>query len=324
MKKKALWIGGAGIVALLAGGSRFFFEVAVPRNSHIPRLGKKEEEDVWRKEIRQRIGKAIEWLKDQETEQLTVTSYDGLKLRATLFPAGQEIPPKIIVAVHGYRNCGEREYAAMAPFFHRLGYHLLMVDDRAHGESEGDYIGYGWQDHFDCETWIEYLIRRFGQEAEIVLYGISMGAATVMITAGDRLPEQVKGVIADCGYTSAMDQFRFVLKTVYHLPAFPLLPLTRRLTKRKAGYDFEDCDAKTALGRATLPFLFIHGDQDDFVPTSMGRENLKACTSEKKELLLIEGAGHAQSYFVDTARYEEAVERFLSQLEKTPIPSVFL
>ncbi|MCX4315350.1 MAG: alpha/beta hydrolase [Lachnospiraceae bacterium] len=316
MKKRTVLMGGTGLAALLAGGTRLFFEVAIPRNSRIPHLKKKENEEGLRQEIEQQIGAAIEWLREQKTEQLTVRSYDGLMLKGTLFPADVDAATKIILAVHGYRNRGEREFAAMAPFFHRLGYHLVLVDDRAHGESEGDYIGYGWQDHFDCETWIDYLIERFGKEAEIVLYGISMGAATVMITAGDRLPGQVKGVIADCGYTSAMDQFRFVLKTVYHLPAFPLLPLTRRLTRRKAGYDFEDCDAKTALGRAELPFLFIHGDRDDFVPTSMGKENFEACTSKEKEFLLIEGAGHAQSYFVDTKRYEKAVEEFLSKLEK--------
>lgn len=314
--KKKYWLAGAagaaGALAVLAGGTGFFFEMAFPRKPKVSLPAPQKEETDLQRECRLRIQAGMEWMKEQGTEKLFISSYDGLRLKATFLPAEQE-SHRTILAVHGYRNHGEREFAAMVRFFYEQGYNVLMVDDRGHGESSGDYVGYGWQDHYDCESWIEYLVQRFGEESEIFLYGISMGAATVMITAGDPLPPQVKGVIADCGYTNAMEQFRHVLKTTYHLPSFPLLWLTRQLAIRRAGYDVKKCDARKALEQAELPILFIHGDQDDFVPTVMSMENYEACASEDKELLLIEGAGHAQCYFVDTERYEAAVREFLTE-----------
>lgn len=315
MKKKT-WLAGAagtaGVLAILAGGASFFYETAVPRKSRISMPGGKKEETEFQKSTRLRTEAGLEWLKERGTEKLYITSHDGLRLKATFLPA-QEYTEKTVLAVHGYRNYGEREFAAMASFIHGLGYNLLMVDDRGHGESGGEFVCYGGLDHYDCKKWIEYLVLRFGERAEIFLYGISMGAATVMITAGDELPEQVKGVIADCGYTTVMEQFQHVLKSVYHMPSFPLLPLTRWMTKWRAGYDFHDCEPREALKRATLPFLFIHGDKDDFVPTWMGYENYDACASEEKDLLLIEDAGHAESYFLRTEEYEAAVREFLEE-----------
>lgn len=314
MKKKSVLFGGVGTaaIALLAGGTGFFFDMAFRRNPHLAKDKKKKSETERQRQIREEIESAMKWISEQETESLFLTSYDGLKLHATFLPAKQETG-KTVLAVHGYRNYGIREYAAMAPFYHALGYNLLIVDDRGHGESEGSYVGYGWQDHFDCEKWIDYLVLRFGQKAEIFLYGISMGAATVMITSGDDLPSQVKGVIADCGYTSAVDQFRYMLKHIYHIPEVPLLPLIRQLTIRRVGYDIYDCDAKRALKRTKLPYLLIHGKKDDFVPTAMGYENYETCASEEKELLLIEGAGHAESYFLGKEIYEQHVTEFLKK-----------
>lgn len=311
MGKKAWLAGGAGLAALLAGGSCFFYEVAIPRKSKI-RLPEKDSDGSKRKEIERRIEGAGRWIEEQHPEKLMLASYDGLRLNAKLILA-EERTEKTILAVHGYRSSGAQDFGAMLPFYHELGYNVLLMDDRGHGESEGDYVGYGWQDHFDCRKWIDYLALRFGDKAEIFLHGVSMGAATVMITAGEELPEQVKGIISDCGYTSAVDQFKYVLKKYYHLPSFPLLPMTRQLTKLRAGYDFADCDARKALKKATLPILFIHGDQDDFVPTAMGYENYESCASEDKELVLIEGAGHAQSYYVNTEGYETAVREFLEK-----------
>ena len=315
MKKKYLLAGAAsaaGVLAVLAGGTGFFFEMAFPRKPRVTLPESSKEETELQKECRARIQAGLDWMKEKGTEKLFISSYDGLRLKATFLPAEEE-SNKTILAVHGYRNHGEREFAAMVRFYYEMGYNVLMVDDRGHGESGGDYVCYGWQDHFDVESWIQYLIQRLGEDSEIFLYGISMGAATVMITAGDSLPPQVKGVIADCGYTNIMEQFKHVLKTTYHLPSFPLIWLTRKVALRRAGYDIKNCDARKALEQAELPILFIHGDEDDFVPTVMSEENYEACASEYKELLLMEGAGHAQCYFVDTDLYEETVRAFLEQ-----------
>ena len=314
--KKKYWLAGAasaaGVLAVLAGGTGFFFEMAFPRKPRFTLPASPKEMTDFQKECEQRIQDGMEWMKEKGTEKLFISSYDGLRLKATFLPAAEE-STRTILAVHGYRNYGEREYAAMARFYYEMGYNVLIVDDRGHGESSGDYVGYGWQDHYDVESWIQYLIQRFGENSEIFLYGISMGAATVMIAAGDPQPPQVKGIIADCGYTSIIDQFKYMMKKEYRLPSFPLLWMTRKLAIHRAGYDIKKCDAKKALEQAELPILFIHGKEDDFVPTFMSEENYEACASEYKELLLMEGAGHAKCYFVDTELYEETVREFLDQ-----------
>lgn len=312
MKKKGIALGiGAGLVLAITGLIGIFYESSIPRNS---KFVKKNKEGKYAddSEKQKAYEEAKIWLDEIPKEEVEVCSFDGLRLYGTFIPA-EKYTANTVILVHGYRACGFKDFGLMLPFYHELGVNILMPDDRGHGKSEGSYIGFGWHDHFDVEKWIDYLVIRFGERANIFLHGVSMGAATVMIASGDELPSQVRGVIEDCGYTNIIDQFKHNLTKGKKIPIFPILKGTNFLLKKKVGYQLYDCDAGKALRKTKLPYLFIHGDKDKFVPTKMVYENFEACASEDKELILIEGAKHAESYYVDSEKYETVVTDFINR-----------
>jgi len=219
---------------------------------------------------------------------------------------------RAMVLVHGYGSTGLDEYARFVRFYHELGFHLLLPDNRAHGQSEGKYIGFGWLDRPDLLDWIGRLIARLGADCRIGLHGISMGAAAVMMVGGEAdLPEHVRAIVEDCGYTSVHDEFSFQLRHRMRLPVWPILPLTDAYCRCKAGYGFREASALKQVQKIRLPILFIHGEEDDFVPTYMARELYEACPSQAKELYLVPGAAHACAYAQDQARYEARVRALL-------------
>lgn len=252
-----------------------------------------------------------EWLDNQHTEKVSITSSDGLNLCATFLPAMTKTK-KTVIAFHGYKSKGSNDYAVISEFYHAQGYNVLIVDNRAHGESEGKYIGFGCLDRKDCLKWVEYAKNRFGDDSIIFLHGISMGAATVVMASGEELPSCVKGIISDCAFTSAWDIFKYILKRDYHMPPFPLLYTTSYLTKFLAGYGFRDCSSLDQVKKAKVPFLFIHGSDDNFVPTKMSKQLYDACPTDKN-LIIVEGASHAESYYADTDTYEKEIGKFLNK-----------
>lgn len=220
-------------------------------------------------------------LKKQEFEHIVITSDDGLKLHADYFPA-EEKTDKLVICNHGYTGCGLRDCSSIAVYFHKIGYDCLLVDHRAHGKSEGDYIGFGILDRFDCRNWVEYIDKRFDKEKKIVLYGVSMGASTVlMASAIPNLSENVKVIIADCAFTSPYDVFSHILKRDYHLPAFPVMNINDALCRKKAGYGFLDYSTLEAVRNTKIPILFIHGTEDDFVPTWMSKKTMNSAIRKK-------------------------------------------
>lgn len=253
----------------------------------------------------------IEWVDSQSFETWSIISNDGLRLTAYFIPAKQKTT-KTVVLAHGYTSRG-KDMGSFAKFFsEKLGYNVLMPDDRGHGNSEGDYIGFGWPDRKDYLIWLEKVVERVGRDAQIVLHGISMGGATVMMLSGEVLPMQVKAIVEDCGYTSVQDQLSYQLKRMYHLPSFPILNSTSLLCKLKAGYNFTEASALAQIKKNKLPILFIHGDEDTFVPTEMVWRLYSACTSEK-EIYIVKGAGHGMAYWIEKDYYESKVRSFLGQ-----------
>lgn len=243
-------------------------------------------------------------------EDVYIMSGDGLKLHGTFFPCGDS--DRAVVCFHGYTSEGLNDFSSIAGFYLEKGWNLLVVDSRAHGRSEGAYIGFGCLDRHDALLWVRYMAERLGQDCRLMLHGISMGGATVLMAAGLKLPKQVKAVVSDCGFTSAWEVFGHVLKTMYHMPAFPVMQIADRMARKEAGFGLDECNAREEVKKAQVPILFIHGDKDTFVPCSMVYELYNACRSPK-ELLVVPGAGHAESYYKDTLGYEEAVGKLVGK-----------
>lgn len=238
-------------------------------------------------------------------------SADGLRLHATWFPQGE--CKKIVICFHGYTSQGMKDYLGLSGYYLKNGYSMLLVDERAHGESEGKYIGFGCLDRIDALKWINWVLRKCGEDVEILLYGTSMGGATVLMMSSLELPAQVKGIVSDCAFTSPKEVFSHVLKSMYHLPAFPVMNISDFLNKRLAGYGLDECNAAREVKKAKVPILFIHGSGDTFVPYSMCETMYENCASSKKKLI-IEGAAHAECYYKDTDAYENALTEFIGGL----------
>lgn len=256
------------------------------------------------------LDKYIDWLNQQTFEQMETTSQDGLKLKAMFLPADSK-SDKVLIAIHGYRSYNIREYANYLKFYHDLGFHILLPDNRAHGESEGKYIGFGWLDRLDCMQWIHYMKNYFHQDLQIVLHGISMGSATVLMASGEDLPSDVKCIISDCGFTSVLDEFKHELNH-HKLASSILIPTATLLSKKRVGYSFKEASTIEQVKKSRTPTLFIHGDQDDFVPTYMVYDLYNACQADK-DLLIVEGAKHAESFIVNQELCEKTIIDFMKE-----------
>lgn len=242
---------------------------------------------------------------------LEITTFDDLKLKGKLLPASVETN-KVIILVHGYHSTNFRDWAYFLRFYHDLGYNILLPNNRAHGDSEGKYTGFGWLDRLDLLEWIHEIQQYYAfKPLQIVLHGLSMGGATVLMASGEDLSQDVKCIISDCSYTNIIDEFRNILKNK-KIPSSLLIPNAESMSKRVLGYDIEDADATKQVANSKTPTLFIHGDQDDFVPTYMVYELYKACAAPK-DLLVVEGANHADSYMVNQPLYESTVKAFLNK-----------
>lgn len=251
----------------------------------------------------QTVVEANQWLA-QNSQEVSIQSYDDLKLHAYSVEQDSHV---YVIMVHGYRGDGSTIIWPIRKMKNQ-GYNLLIPDLRGHGLSEGDYIGMGWDDREDILQWIDYILEK-DQEASIILYGVSMGAATVMNVAGENPPSQVKAIIEDCGYTSVWDVFSthldlndFENQIALHMASF--------VTKLRAGYYLEDDQPIEQIKKSQTPTLFIHGDQDQFVPFEMLDQLYNAATCEKQKLV-IEGAGHANSCSVDSDLYYQTVFAFI-------------
>lgn len=249
----------------------------------------------------------------QPHRDVYLTSFDGLKLHAVYFPALDQRSDKLVICFHGYTGEGLSNHVAIADYFLKQGYGMLMPDARAHGQSEGEYIGFGCLDRKDALSWINWAVEECGPSIRIMLHGTSMGGATVLMASGLSLPGQVKGIVSDCGFTSPKEVFTHVLHHMYHLPAFPAIQGADWMNRRLAGYGMDECNAKREVQKAKVPILFIHGSADTFVPSSMCHEIYDSCRAPK-EKLIVEGAAHAESYYKDMDAYEHALTQFSEKI----------
>lgn len=253
--------------------------------------------------------KYLKRLEELPTEDVEIESYDGLKLHA-YYKVAESKTNKTIISVHGYKGSGFFTAPEFSHWLVDFNYNILFIDLRSYGKSEGKYTTYGVEDYKDLLKWIDYIIERNGEDSEIALFGISMGGNTVC-NVSDKVPVQVKCIIDDCGYTSSYEQFRYMVKDLFHLPVF-LLFFANLINLMVCHFGFKDVDARKCLRNARVPMLFIHGQEDTFVPKYMGLENYEACGSEK-ELKLFDGAEHARSLFMHQEEYKRCVLDFLAK-----------
>ena len=249
-------------------------------------------------------------LYDSNPEDLTLTSVDGLQMKAWFVPADSK---RFVICVHGYRCNGPDEFSHMFPFYHdTMGYNYLLPDLTGHGRSEGGYACFGSKDSKNILLWVDYLINRFGEDIEIILHGISMGAATVMNCNEMSPPDQVKIVIEDCGFTSTIDIMNNTLKDMIGFPMKPLVYLGSVFSKIKAGYFFSESDPLGNMSKAKNPMLFIHGEEDTYVPFEHGQKLYDACPVEK-DFLWVPDTVHAFSYYNAREEYEQKIKDFIKR-----------
>ena len=248
-------------------------------------------------------------LKYSNYEDLFINSKDNLKLHNFLIK-NENKSNKWVIAVHGYTSQGTY-MASYAQNFYDMGYNIIIPDLRGHGKSEGTYIGMGWDERFDIIDLKNYINDNF-KDSQIVLFGVSMGAATVMSTSGEKLPSNVKAIIEDCGYTSTWSQFAYQLKALFKLPSFPMMHTASIICKLRSGYFISEASPIKQIKNSITPTLFIHGDKDSFVPFFMLDELYNASPVEK-EKLIIPGAKHARASYVNPKLYWETVENFLEK-----------
>ncbi len=250
----------------------------------------------------------VEWIKQTRAlpcREMSIVTDDGLTLRGKFYEYKPGAPIELMFP--GYRGRAERDLCGGVGRCFSLGYSVLLVEQRACGVSDGHVITFGIKESDDCIRWAKLLEQEY-PDRPVMLTGVSMGAATVLTAAGKTLPKNVVAVLADCGYTSARDIICKVVRQM-HLPPNLVYPFIKWGARLYGGFDLEETSPVEAVTRSTVPILFIHGDEDDYVPCEMSVRNFDACTADK-QLLTVKGAGHGLAYLVDRDEYVGALTAF--------------
>ena len=281
-----------------------FFKMAFVRGK-IDDYMASEPKDPQKKQFYEEMKAGVDWYNARSKESVYIKSYDGLKLHAEYIKADKE-SDRLVIMFHGYRSIAKNDFCCAMPYYSSLGADLLLVDQRAHGRSEGRLITFGVKERFDARDWVEYAKSRFGATKKIYLSGMSMGSSTVMMASN--LVEGVSGIVADCGFTSPKEIIQIVAKKQFHLPKWCVAPVGA-IAKLFCGFDYS-YSTVNSLKDARAPILFIHGSKDDFVPPYMTDESFDACTS-KKHKIIASGAPHGYSFLYATDEIKKEIKKLL-------------
>ena len=255
-------------------------------------------------------------LAELPAEDVYVTSFDGLRLHGRLLPL--DGAKGTILLFHGYHSFADVDFGCAVPLLREMGYQLLLADERAHQDSEGKYLTFGVKERRDVLTWATAMSERFGPAHPLYLQGISMGASTVLMASDQAFPANVRGIVADCGFTAPAEIVRRVMGAM-KVPVFPMLYLTELWCRLLGGFSLWGYSTQKALSRCRLPVLLVHGKADGLIPWQMTQRSYEACASEKT-LLYVEGAGHGESFLVDRPACERALREFFGKTEgKLPV-----
>ena len=323
MKKSARRILiGSGIAAAgvgLAGTvhravTKYMVNVALDREvpKHISGAEQKLSGSEISKELLQTLRASGEALAARGGQTIELTARDGTRLVGHWFE--QEYADRVIVAMHGWRSCWCNDFGIVADFWFDNGCSVLFAEQRGQGESGGAYMGFGLLERHDCLEWVNWVNEQTGEALPVYLCGVSMGASTVMMAAGLELPKNVRGIIADCGYTSPEAIWKHVAKDNLRLSYGTRSAAANDLCRKKIQMGIDDYSCVDAMQECEVPVLFVHGTDDRFVPIEMTYENYKACAGPKR-LFVVPGAGHGMSYSVDTQGYQNALRQFWADFD---------
>lgn len=281
------------------------------RLNHAPTLQKRISGYLPKEDFRAAIHRAESKLRALPLQRIEIKAKDGTALVGHWYPCEKQ--ERIIIAMHGWRSDWAHDFGMIAPFLNQNHCSVLYAEQRGQGESGGDYMGFGLTERLDCLSWIQWVNNQIGR-APLYLAGISMGAATVLMAAGLGLPDNVKGIIADCGFTSPHAIWKHIAENHFHLSFRLRGPIADHFCKKALKIGANAYSTRDALLKSTTPILLIHGKEDHFVPLEMTLENYHTCTAPKR-LLIIPGADHGMSYYSATERYQKKVLEFFAAFD---------
>ncbi len=253
------------------------------------------------------INEGVRYCESQPYEHFYTYSYDGKKLHARLYRATNS--KGTIILFHGYRSIGARDFSVVVKEYQGLNFNVLMTDMRAHGQSEGKIITYGVKDRYDVLTWINFVKENFNKNEKIIIDGLSMGASTVLMASALDLPENVKGIIADCGFTSPREIINKVGKSKYKINCNFATAILNVYCKIFGKFSL-NVSTVDAVKKCKIPILFIHGKSDNFVPYEMTVKAYESATCEKR-IVLVDNAGHGISFLIERDKIIAELENFL-------------
>ena len=292
------------LLTFVFGGSYYAYRIAFYNPPSDPEKAPNMDGSVY-EPYREEITRLYRQIRDRECEPVTIFSDDGLKLYGRYYHIRDGAP--LDLGFHGYLSRSFTDFAGGSELSFEMGHNLLLVDQRAHGRSEGRTISFGIRERWDVLSWVDYSRERFGEDIPIFLYGVSMGAATVLMASGLELPENVKAIVADCPYTRPIDIILHVGKS-NPLPQCLIRPFVILGAKIYGGFDLLETDAVTSVKNAKIPILIIHGESDHFVPPAMSE-----LSHPKLERITFPGADHALSFLSDTPRYRQIIRNFITR-----------
>ena len=307
-----LLLGTAGAAAAAYGTWTLIDELLFNKNMVLPAEVGAKFSGCDMSHLRELLTNNLKWVEDYGYEKHYIVSDRGQKLVGYLMKA-KEQSDVYVFGAHGYRSYGKKEFCGFAQYYLSRGVNVFFPDHIASGESEGTHCTFGYYEKEDCMKWLGYMRDNFGSDIKIILHGVSMGSATVCMMSGrDDLPENVKYTVADCGFTTAKALFKFKMDGL-GIPDVGLLRGVNLANKINHGFDFRDIAPVESVAKAKVPMFFVHGKDDNLVPSFMAQELYESCGSEYKDILIVEGADHAQAHVGGKEAYEEKMDEFMEK-----------
>lgn len=297
------------LLCIITGISYYAFRMAFLAPPHLDANHYYVPEGAQYDEVREEIRKSVAQMAERKYESVTISSFDGSRLFARYYHVSDGAPVQILF--HGYKSSSLLDCSGGTYFAHKLGHNALVVDQRSHGQSDGKIITFGIKERKDCLCWIHYAIKRFGNDVKIILSGLSMGASTVLMAADLNLPPNVKGIIADCPYSSPGEIIMKVGKD-RHFPPHIMYPFVWLGALIFGHFNLSESSAAKAIKECRIPILLFHGEKDNFVPCEMSKK-LHQSGAHDIVLELFPGAGHGLCYMILPDKYEKAVEEFTTR-----------